>query len=270
MKLTNENYHSKEANKFYMSNSQYGKFMTCEALAMAELSGTYSSEESTALLQGKMLHAWNEGKLDEFIVNTPQLYKKVGKGLLQCYQDIIDLINFIKQDELIMFVLQGQKEVIFTAEMFGAHWKCCMDVYRPDKKRFGELKSTKSIRKLDWNDTFTEKISFIEQYNYPRQHAVYSEIERLANGRPKGEWFEGIMVAASKEDPPDKEVISLKDEGRVEAELQAIEMNMPRILLVKAGEAEPERCGRCAYCRSTKKLERIIHYSELNRRKSNA
>jgi hypothetical protein len=28
-------------------------------------------------------------------------------------------------------------------------------------------------------------------------------------------------------------------------------------------EAEPERCGKCDYCRSTKKLEKAVYYMEI-------
>jgi len=262
--LTHDNYHSLQANNAYMSNSQYRDFRVCEAMAMAKISGEYSSIESKALIAGKLLHSWNDGTIEEFKASTPALYKKAG-GLYSEYQDIMDMIDVLRQDELVMFVLQGRKEVILTAEMFGCYWKSMLDVYNPEKRRFGELKSTRSIRELVWDPEEGGKVSFLEMYHYPRQHAVYAEMERLVSGRDPGDWYEGIMVAVSKEEPPDKEVISLKDPGRVEAELKAIEINMPRILSVKRHLAEPKRCERCAYCRGTKKLDRIIHYTELDK-----
>lgn len=41
MILNNANYYSPEANKEYMSVSQYKAFMNCEAAAMASISGKY-------------------------------------------------------------------------------------------------------------------------------------------------------------------------------------------------------------------------------------
>ena len=44
MILTNDNYYSPEANWEYMSVSQYKQFLKCEAAAMAQLKGEWSSE----------------------------------------------------------------------------------------------------------------------------------------------------------------------------------------------------------------------------------
>ena len=106
-------------------------------------------------------------------------------------------------------------------------------------------------------------MSFIEQYNYILQAAIYCEIERLANDRPEGDWLDYYMVAVSKEDVPDKEVIDLRDPGRYLAELEQVKINMPRILQVKARQVEPTRCERCDYCRSIKTLTGAIHYLQI-------
>ena len=45
--------------------------------------------------------------------------------------------------------------------------------------------------------------------------------------------------------------------------LKEVEANMPSILSVKSGESEPQRCGCCDYCRSTKVLKKPIHFTEL-------
>ena len=48
MILTPDNYYSVEANREYMSCSQYQSFMDCEARTMAELEGRYVREDSDA------------------------------------------------------------------------------------------------------------------------------------------------------------------------------------------------------------------------------
>ena len=67
MILTPENYFSPEADREYMSVSQYKSFLKCEAAAYAELTGEWQREEKEAFLVGHYVHAWAEGKLDEFI-----------------------------------------------------------------------------------------------------------------------------------------------------------------------------------------------------------
>jgi len=144
----------------------------------------------------------------------------------------------------------------------GATWKVMLDVYNRERRRIVDLKTTKSIREKSWSEEHGGRVSFVEQYHYPLQAAIYSEIERRAN-RPEDEWFDFYVVAVSKENYPDKEVIAMHNTDRYVIELQRIADNMPRVLAVKSGQAEPIRCERCDYCRSTRQLRGAVHYSEL-------
>jgi glutaredoxin len=42
-----------------------------------------------------------------------------------------------------------------------------------------------------------------------------------------------------------------------------LEDKLSRIAALKAGEETPIRCGKCDYCKSTKKLDSIINYVNL-------
>ena len=68
LKLTPENYYTKEANMQYVSVSQYkevngttGK-MGCEAYAMAKLRGEVEEVTTTALMVGSYVDAYFEGR----------------------------------------------------------------------------------------------------------------------------------------------------------------------------------------------------------------
>ncbi len=265
LKLTNDNYHSLEANQLFMSRGQYNDFLACEAMAMAKVNGTYQEEERESLLAGRMFHAWNHGpdQLAEFFAkHRSDICKRDGE-LKAPFVKVQSMIDCLRMDPFAMWVLQGQKEVILTAFMFGCWWKVQIDSLNREQGRLVELKSAKSIRAREYDRELREWVSFIEYWKYPRQAAIYTEVERLASGRGPGEYLEPIVVVASKEDPPDKEIISLKEPDRYAAELREIEKNMPRILAVKAGKIEPARCGCCAYCRLTKKLDHIVFYREF-------
>jgi len=259
MLLTKENYFSIEANQHYMSNSQYSDFLRCEAMALAKVNGEWVTEPTPDCLAGSMLHSWNEGALERFKEEHPELYKKDGT-LLKKYEDINTLIETLEADPFCMKMLEGEKEVILTAELFGVPWKIKIDSYRPGEA-IVDLKTTKSIHELTWNSFYQQRVSFIEQFNYPRQMAVYSEVERLAMGRDT--WLESYIVAVSKEDPPDKGVFRLTDGDRFYAELNEIKLNLPHIMDVKNGFVEPSACGKCPYCRSKKMVTRIMDYKEL-------
>lgn len=258
--LTRENYHSNEANQVYMSNSQYKDFIECEAAAMAKIRGAYHCPPSDALSLGSYVHAWLEGPeaMDEFKQNTPELFK--ANGQLYAKYEIADkMIDTLRNDKLIQLCLQGEKEVILTATMFGVPWKVKMDVLNREKRRFVDLKTVKSIHEKSYTPKYGYT-NFVQAYEYPRQMAIYSEVERIASGRE--EWLESLIVAVSKEDEPDKEVIMIPEED-LRMELEEIEKNMPRIIAIKHGIELPERCEKCKYCRKSKQLTKVVHYMDL-------
>jgi len=261
MNLTKETYYSLEANNYYMSNSLYNSFVNCEAATMAYLAGEWVEEKPTAFLVGSYVHAWAEGTLDEFMSEHPECFTKSG-SLRAEFKQAEKMIETLKVDPFAMHTLQGGKEVIMTAEIDGVPWKIKPDVYVPGK-RIVDLKTTRSIRELQWSQWNKGRVTFIEQYNYFQQVAIYLEVERINAGRSEGDWLDFYMVAVSKEKIPDKEVINLTDHERVMVELSRMMVIMPRILAIKEGRVEPFRCEACNYCRSTKRLSRALYYKEL-------
>lgn len=259
--LTEFSYYSLEANTQYMSVSQYKNFMECEAAALAEIRGEYYPLDKEALLAGSYLHAWNEGTLEQFKEKHHDvIFNRKGEPYAP-FKKVDEMIKVLSEDEFCMAKLEGEKEVIRIAEFAGTPWKIKMDVLNEDYGFFTDLKSTRSISELQWSEKWRRRVSFVEMYDYMIQAAVYAEIERISSGRDY--WLQPMMVAVSKEAPPDKEVISLADDARLNDELNNIEANMPRILAVKNGIEKPRRCGKCMYCRMTKRISKAINYIEL-------
>jgi len=264
MTLNSTNYHSIEANGEYMSVSQFKDFDACEAMAMAKLSG-WSEPDKEALLLGSYVHAGIEGDgaLEEFKLRNPDIISSKGptKGeLLAKFKHADVMLEKLHNDPFSMFVLDGQKEVIMTAELYGVPFKIRIDSYAPDRGRLADLKTTKGIREKYWSNRYGGWVSFVEAYDYLLQMAVYCEVERIATGRDG--WLEPLMVAVSKEDVPDLAVIRF-DEHRLRIELEIMEHKLPRIMEVKTGIAQPIRCEKCRYCRETKRLTGTIHFADL-------
>ncbi|MEK4263643.1 PD-(D/E)XK nuclease-like domain-containing protein [Paenibacillus sp. FSL L8-0499] len=260
MELTSENYYSQEANKEFMSVSQYKDFIKCESTAMAKLSGKYSDMKHEALLIGSYVHAAIEGEdaFESFKKDNPEIYT-AKKELKACFKAADNMIDSILSDDLCQTVLVGDKEVILTADMFGTMWKAKIDVLSRENGRITDLKTVKGIREKYWNGN--KYVSFIQMYQYDVQMAVYAEIERLS-GEMKFEYLEPTILAVSKEEVPDKEIIWF-DEPLIHEKLKEVELNMPRILDVKFGNVTPSECGRCNYCKSKKRLASMTHYLDL-------
>lgn len=270
MNLTSSNYFSLEAGRKYMSVSQFKDFAPawggCEARALAKVKGEYQEPPKTAFMEGHYVHAWNEGKLDEFKANNPDLYSSRGAtaGQLKSnFQHCNTMIDVLENDPMVMKVLGGQKEVILTAKLFGIDWKIMIDSYNKPIKVFADLKALKEIDGKFWNKEVSAYENFLEAYGYLTQMAVYAEVERISEGRPSGDWMIPHMVVVTKQDPPDHEIMYF-DHDMIRSELLRVQEHIGRVIQVKNEIVKPVRCEKCEYCRSTKKITKIKHYAEFD------
>ena len=70
-----------------------------------------------------------------------------------------------------------------------------------------------------------------------------------------------MIVGATKEAETDIDAFYIPDED-LAFSLSEVEALSPRYDAIKRGEIEPEGCGKCAYCRSTKRLSFIKSYMQ--------
>ena len=261
MNLTNENYYSPIANYEFMSASQYKDFSGtygrkgCEACAMAKLRGDFSEPQSTAMLMGSYVDAYYEGTLDQFKAHNPDLFKRDGT-LKANYLKAEEMIERAERDKLFRTYMSGEKQVIMTGELFGTPWKIKMDSYFPGKA-IVDLKCMASLTKMNFVPDIGY-LDFVRYWGYDIQGAIYQEIVYQNTGKRLPFFIAGI----SKEDAIDIEVIGVNDAYLREA-LMGVEKAMPRILQVKHGQVEPDRCETCKYCRDTKVLRKPISISEM-------
>ena len=261
MQLTSENYYSREANREYMSVSQFKDFvgtygrLGCEFTALEKIEERWEDEKSTALMVGSYVDSYFEGTLAKFKAENPSLFKKDG-GLKAEYVKADEIIARIERDEYFMKYMSGQKQVIMTGELFGAKWKIKIDSYIPDVA-IVDLKVMSSITELKWVKDLGY-LDFVRYWGYDIQGAVYQEIVRQNTGKKLPFYIAG----ATKEKEPDIRIIHVTDNYLQEA-LSVVEANTPRILSLKSGELEPDRCESCDCCRHTRVLTRPISIMDL-------
>ena len=256
MLLNDDNYYSLEADKEYFSVSLYKLFKQCEAKAAAKVKGEYRQSNNDAFLVGAYVHSFNDGTIEQFKNEHPEMFSSRGttKGQLKATFQIGDkMINALKNDKVCMKFLDGDKEVIATGKLFGVNWKAKVDVLNLDKGFFGDLKTTQGIYKK-----YNGGLNFIEHYGYVEQMAVYRE---LIKQQFKVDLLPYI-IAVTKEDIPDKAVIRI-DKGYTDNKLQEMEFYIERFQAIKEGKVEPVGCGVCDYCKSIKKVSKILSLSDL-------
>jgi hypothetical protein len=253
LKLTNRNYFSRRANMEYMSVSQYKGFQKCEARQLAILKGKWKEQQkTTALLVGSYVDAYFEGTLESFMKKNPEIFTRGGR-LKSDYEQANDIIKRIEKDKLFMKYLSGEKQVIKTGELFGVPFKIKIDSYFPGEK----LVDLKIVR--DFEPIYVEgkgRVSFIEAWGYDIQAAVYQAIE--------GDILPFYIAAATKEkDGSDIDIFQV-EQSEMDICLELMEEDVKRYALIKSGFITPDRCGKCDYCRATKKLTGVRSSAELN------
>lgn len=268
--LTDDNYFSQEMNRKYSGSSQIKAIIECEAREMAILNGEWVKEESSEdMLVGSYVHAWNEGKLQEFISEHPEIMASSGKnkgGLKEKFKKADEIIDVLRNDKAINSILtQCEKEFIFTGRIYGLPIKIKVDLLNRKQKYFADLKIMRSISDKSWSTEFRRYVNFILAWRYDWQMAIYCEIIR----QNLGSYFTPHIIAASKEEVPDRKFIVFETEDEnslkdfVTSTLAELEPYILRVKELKEEQAEPIRCEKCDYCKSTKVITEPIYWMDL-------
>ena len=252
LKLTPENYYSKDADRDYFSASQIKSFKRCEAATMAEINGEWERPSSTALLVGGYVDAALTGDLDLFMREHPEMYKRDGT-LKADFVQAQAMVDRAKSDVMFMDYLSGEQQEILTGNLYGVPFKAKLDAFLPC--RIVDLKTVRDMQPVYLPGQ--GRVDFATAWDWPLQMAIYQALAAYREGQ-----LPCYLAVITKEDPPDIDIIEVEQE-RMDAEMAWLEQMLPRYEAIKAGIIEPERCGHCAYCRATKKIETIKTLSDF-------
>lgn len=276
--------------------------MKCEASKLAQLKGDWAPESDPApLLVGNYVHSYFESpeahekfkkenqsalyksptvnqikaELDRFGIPYGKSAKKdvllgilndngkyVHGDLYAHFEVAENMIKALERQTKIMKLWNGKKEEIVTGELFGVQWKGKIDLLSVENSHFVDLKTTANMYKRFWSKKYGTWVSFVEEYGYALQMAVYETLLEKQYGKP----FKPSIIAVSKKDIPNVrwiEMFSDEAERLKEYELEQLEMNIERISKVKNGEVEPTYCGKCDYCKLHTIEETFVSPSEL-------
>ena len=242
MELNQENYYSDDANREFFSVSQYKSFMSCEARAMAEISGEYVRPVTRALLVGSFVDRYFEGTLEDFMKENPAIFTRK-KELRAEFKRANKIIETVKTDPKFMDAMSGEKQRIFTFELFGVKWKAKLDSYNAGKA-ITDLKVVAKMYQLP-------------QWRYDLQGAVYQKGVEICTG----EKLPFYLAVVTKEMVMDRDIWQIP-QSTLDMALRQVEENIGRYADVKAGYIEPHFCGKCDYCKSIKKAT-VRNYNEL-------
>jgi hypothetical protein len=271
MKLNTNNYYGKNANKAYMSVSQYKEFNKCEACAMAQIKGIYERPKSSALFLGsfvdELLTGTKKSQIKFIADNFENIFQKSSRYIKiperdrlefvkdefadlftaensKPYAEIVQALETvarIKKQPLMLDHLAGKHQKILTGEIAGVPFKIKMDSYYPDKM-IVDLKYMASLRSPNMFEPM------VKYWGYDIQGAIYQEIVRQNTGKR----LPFYLNIATKEKPAHLAIAEIMQYDLDEA-LENVIKNAPRYQAIKNGEIEPERCEdyNCDYCTET-------------------
>lgn len=260
--LNNANYYSDENRLKYASFSEFknfcgtGKTEGCEARSKAIIEHKWFEEPTPAMFEGSYVDSYFEGTLDKFIENHQDIIYNSRGDKYANFKRCDEAIERCLRDSLFMKFMGGEKQKIFTFELFGLMWKSKLDVYHPhtaiiDLKYIKDLREMKYVK--DWG-----KMSWIEYYGYDIQGALYQKAVELNTG----EKLPYFICAVDKGTYPDIEIIQIP-QSLLDNALSIVEYQSKRYKAVKYEGAKPDRCETCDYCRATKVLTKPILVSDL-------
>lgn len=273
--LNDANYYTRYADAYYMSCSQFQDFQRCEAATIAKMRGLWQpSKESDALFQGRYFHSAMESE-EAFAAFCEENFDKIFKtkttktrgtevvGKYAPFETLDGCLDVMRKDPLFsrLVALPGENELFMTGNIGGVQWRMKMDKYIPAGRQIIDYKTSSNLWELYFNVQTRERQSFIEEYGYMMRAAVYGEIERQNAGSDTFPTF--LILAVTKQVPPDRDIFMLNDDARWNLELEKVKSKIPHIQRVKEGNENPRRCGMCEYCRATKTLRKIKMYTDL-------
>lgn len=248
LKVTAENYYSAEADREYMSNSQFKGWLECPARQWAKMNGLWRDDEPIAFLVGKYVDVsllTPDAKGEFMSANCDAITTKQGR-LRADFETAEKMIARAKRDDLFMGSISGDTQALITWEMFGIKWRALIDVVDPERKTLVDLKTVRDFEP-QWCPERKMKLPFYERFDYWRQLAIYREAYQAQFGHAP----EVIAIAAvSKHEYPRLRVIQFDNQERFGNELRKIEAALPDVISYREANSADDvpACGQCDYC----------------------
>lgn len=247
MGITADSYYEPDK---YMSVSAFKKLDHCEVDGLLPF-----SESSTAMLVGSYVDSWVEGTLDKFLKEHPELIAKRGKNTGNIKSEFVqaqEICDFIRNDNLFMQFMSGEKQTIMTGEIAGVPFKIKMDSYSPHIA-INDLKvmATITTRSGEYYD-------FITKWGYDIQMACYQEIVR----QNTGEQLPCFICAVTKEVPINSAIVNVP-QYVLDKTLYTVQTKLPHLYDVKMGKTPPVGCGKCSACISGRTGTPIISMEDF-------
>lgn len=251
MKLNSDTYFSPEAQRKYMSASQYKAFLKCPAAALAEIRGEWKRADTQSLALGSYVDALLFNEAEWMDRHEAEIHTKKGE-LRAEFRAAENAAMRAYADPMFRRYVSGQAQVIRTGEISGVPFRIKMDSYHPGRA-IVDLKYMRDFSSM-YSPTEGRRVNFAYYWGYDIQGAIYQAIE--------GGNLPFFIAGITKQTPADFAIFAINQQ-RLNDKLREIEALAPSFQRMKDGEEEAPHCGHCEYCRTVKKLNRILDVEDV-------
>ena len=252
LQLTPQTYFSIEADREYMSVSQFKAFRACQSKALYNIEQPDATSKE-AFLQGSLFEALVAGDPKLFMAQHPEMISTRGSttGQLKSeFQKVVKAAEKFNSQEFFRNIINKcEKQVILTGEICGVPVKCCLDLFDRETFSIYDIKCMKDFNE-QWSKEEKKYIPWYYSWGYVLQLAVYREIvKQNFHAEPK----EIALLAATKEEIPDIQAIKF-DTELLDIELEDFRHDIRLYDEIKKGIIKPTPCNCCSYCKTIKEI----------------
>lgn len=258
MLLTPQTYFSIEADREYMSVSQWKNFQACESKALHDLNQPDATKKES-FLEGSLFENLVAGDPELFMAQHPEMISSRGAtaGQLKAnYQRVLKAAEKFNSQKFFKDIIgKCEKQVILTGIINDVPVKCCLDLFDRETFSIYDIKCMSDFKE-QWNKEEKAYVPWYYHWGYVLQLAVYREIVKQNFGKePK----EIALLAATKEEIPDIQAIKFSTD-LLDIELLEFKNHIKYYNDIKKGLIAPTSCGICDYCKSIKE---ILYFEEV-------
>ncbi len=280
MELTEQNYHSTEANLTYLDCSTYKNVVGtagrkgCESRALAIAKGEYVNPVTEALLVGSYVDSYFDNSLAQFCADhmgdifSKTSIKKFEKSgdpddleRLTAFKQADTMIKRAIKEPLFMRYVEGETQKILKAEIEGVPIRVKLDSY--DGHRITDIKTAASITETYYAKDLGQRLNFAEYFGYVEQAFFYQTAVEQNFGKHLPFYLAVITKEKHNNEPhPRVAVIQIPDK-LIEDKGKEIRTHIKDVWGLIKGEYEPIPCGTCEWCADNLPLEKVISLDEI-------
>ena len=248
MILTQNNYHSDEARRLYLSASAIKQAKQCEF----SFCNPKQDDFKTAFVAGhlfELLATQDIDGLNRLYAEHPEMISSQGKtkGQLKVeYRDVSICAERVRNQPFLCDLIdRAEKQTILTGTILGEPVRMMSDLIVDDW--IIDLKTAKDFKKV-WSDEVNTYVEWWQSWNYPIQMWIYREIARQNGLKINHTGLIGVSKANY-----DMQAIEISEDLLKQAGADTLYV-IGRIKDIRIG-AEPIRCECCPTCIELKQIK---------------